>query len=94
MRKGKFWLLIILLLVIAYLLGPHPSSPAYSTDLPELPGDLNLLTNFVQAKESLRKIKPDNEARIVWANDSARIPTPFSIVQQPSIFIIDGNIRG
>ena len=83
MRKGKFWLLIILLLVIAYLLGPHPSSPTYSTDLPELPGDLNLLANFVQAKESLRKIKPDNEARIVWANDSARIPTPFSIVYLP-----------
>jgi esterase/lipase len=80
MRKRKWWILIPLLLVIGYLLGPRPPSSDYATNLPQLPSNPAELAQFIQKKESVHKIKPDNHARIVWANDSTREKTEYSIV--------------
>jgi pimeloyl-ACP methyl ester carboxylesterase len=38
------------------------------------------LEEYVKGKESKLRIKPENEARIVWADDSAKAKTPFSVV--------------
>ncbi|MCX2575967.1 alpha/beta hydrolase [Pedobacter sandarakinus] len=54
-------------LVISYLVGPKPKKPLYNTELAELPG-LNDLDVYVQSLESLNKIKPGNQAEIIWAN--------------------------
>lgn len=77
----KLWLILIpVLLVIGYLLGPRPASSDYSTDLPELPADSASLVNYIQVKESTHKLKPDNHARIIWANDNKAQKTEYSIV--------------
>src|SRR5438270_6517962 len=76
----KWFTFIVALLVIIYLLGPKPATPVYRTDLPSVPSDFDQLEAFVKANESAHKIKPDNEARIIWANESAKQKTPYSIV--------------
>jgi pimeloyl-ACP methyl ester carboxylesterase len=41
---------------------------------------LNDVEQYVQQNESAHHLKPDNEARIIWANDSMRKITDYSIV--------------
>lgn len=79
MRWLKRLGLIVALLGIIYLLGPNPSTPVYDTTLPVVPS-ANDLEKFVTANEAAHKLRPDNEARIVWANDSAKEKTAYSFV--------------
>jgi len=67
-------------LCIIYILGPKPQTPVYKTDLPNIPDDTTALIKYVAANEALHKIKPDNEARIVWANDAVKNETDYAIV--------------
>ena len=80
MRFLKWTGLILLILAIVYFLGPKPSAPKYSIELPALPADPALLEKYIQEKEKMHKLKPDNEARIAWLNDSLKQPTEYSIV--------------
>jgi len=80
MSKKKLWLIIPLLLVIGYLMGPKPSTPVYKTDMPAVPEQSAKLEEYVREKESAHKIKENNEARIVWNNDTVRNKTEYAIV--------------
>jgi esterase/lipase len=77
----KKWLWAIpLLLVILYFTGPKPAKPRLSKELPEISfGNLSP-GQYVKQMESQEKIKEDNEARIIWANDSTRQKTEYVIV--------------
>ena len=75
----KILFVVLAALAIIYLLGPRPSTPKYSTTLPAITS-INNLEKYITAKESLHKLRPNNQARIVWADDSIRQPTPYSIV--------------
>jgi pimeloyl-ACP methyl ester carboxylesterase len=83
MRKGRkyrwLWLFIPMVLILAYLEGPKPSAPVYNTTMPMVPADPNDLETYIHSMESAHRLKPDNEARIVWA-DPSRKKTPVSIV--------------
>ena len=78
MRKLKIVSVISIILCTLYFLGPNPSTPIFSYELPNIPNNTNL-DSLVQAGEKLHKLKPNNEARIVWA-DSTHQPTEFAIV--------------
>lgn len=80
MRKLKWWIIIPLVLLASYVFGPSPEKPHFSAKLPTIPSEPVPLQQYVQAGEARHKIKPDNEARIVWANDSARSKTEYSIL--------------
>lgn len=75
-----FSLLIIIILVIIYLLGPSPETPVYSSVLPAVPSNIDSLENFIKDNEAQHKLKPNNEARIVWYNDSLKNKTDYVIV--------------
>lgn len=79
MRWLKRILIIVVVLVIIYMLGPAPAHPVYDQKLPVVPAAIALDT-YVAANESLHKLRPNNEARIVWANDSVKQKTAYSIV--------------
>lgn len=79
-RLLKWLIIIIAILAIVYLLGPHPSTPTYTTDLPTVPADATTLESFVKQQEAQHKVKPGNEARIIWANDSTKQKTEYAIV--------------
>jgi pimeloyl-ACP methyl ester carboxylesterase len=78
-RRNVVLLVILLVLVVAYFAGPAPSKNAFRSELPEVPQDPAALEQYVAANEAQHKIRPDNEARIVWY-DSAKRKTPYSVV--------------
>jgi pimeloyl-ACP methyl ester carboxylesterase len=80
MRKMKWVFLVLLVLIAAYLAGPHPSTPVYSKDMPAVPAEPATLEKYIQQQEATHKLKPDNEARIVWANDSLKNKTEYALV--------------
>jgi pimeloyl-ACP methyl ester carboxylesterase len=80
MKFLKWFGLILLVLIIVYLLGPKPSKPNYSTQLPAIPAEPAALEGFIKNQEAAHRIKPDNEARIIWMNDSVKQQTEYAVV--------------
>lgn len=80
MLKKKWLLVIPVLILAAYLLGPSPVTPTYDPALPEMPAEPAKLEQVIRDGESMHRLKKNNEARIVWANDSIHKKTPYSIV--------------
>lgn len=80
MRFLKWLGIIIVLLIIVYFLGPRPSAPKYVKDLPSLPAEAAALEKYVSDHEKQHKLKPDNEARIIWFNDSLKTKTDYAVV--------------
>ncbi|MDB4904227.1 MAG: alpha/beta hydrolase [Mucilaginibacter sp.] len=84
MKRGKKLLIIvtivIAILIIAFLSGPKPSTPVYSAAMPKVPADFTGLINYVKTNEAKHKLKPDNNARIIWQSDSAKQKTDYVIV--------------
>lgn len=81
MKKSGFILILLAtVLLVIYFAGPKPITPQYRTDLPTVPVEPNLLDSIVARIESQHHIKPGNEARIRWYNDSLRHRTEFVLV--------------
>jgi pimeloyl-ACP methyl ester carboxylesterase len=77
----KKWLLAIpVLLLIGYIAGPSPAAPAYSKEMPLVPAAPAALEQYIQLNEAQHKLKPDNQARVVWANDSVKNKTHYAVV--------------
>ncbi len=75
------WLgIVVILLAGIYLLGPRPSRPAYATALPVVPAGAADLEVYIKETEAKHQLKPDNEARIIWYNDSLKQPTEYAVV--------------
>lgn len=84
-RSKRIWIVsgsIVLVLGITYLLGPRAEKPDFSSlrFRPANP-DLNLLEDSIRRAESSLPLRPDNEARIIWAKPYAR--TRYCIVYLP-----------
>ncbi|WP_372920384.1 alpha/beta hydrolase [Salegentibacter sp.] len=81
--KKRYWVLLVLLLVlvVSYFLGPKPINPIYRTELPEIPSSSNLeaLENHVKRTEARQALREDNQARIKWQDSSPQV-TEYSIV--------------
>ncbi|MFZ2905096.1 MAG: alpha/beta hydrolase [Cyclobacteriaceae bacterium] len=69
----------VILLLVGYLSGPQPATPVFNHEMPVVPTDAAALEQYISLNEAKHKIKPDNEAKIVWA-DSSRRKTSYSIV--------------
>jgi esterase/lipase len=80
MRFLKIIIGIVALLAVVYLIGPSPSKPNYNNTIIEVPAEPTALEKFIADGEALHKVKPNNEARIVWANDSLKQKTKYAIV--------------
>ncbi|MEM9075588.1 MAG: alpha/beta hydrolase [Bacteroidota bacterium] len=73
-------LILLLLLVVVYFVGPKVENPDLDTSLPSVPSDLAALDNMIQTREqAILYIKEDNQSRIVWY-DSIPQKTEYSIV--------------
>lgn len=80
MRFLKWFGIFLVVLIIVYFLGPQPSTPRYYNELPAVPAEAVQLEKYVADHESKHKLKPDNEARIVWFNDSTKEKTEYAVV--------------
>ena len=79
MRKLKIRLAVLLLLLVIYLAGPNPDTPSYDNKMPDVPAT-GKLDDYIAKNEKLHKLRANNEARIIWANDSAKELTGYAIV--------------
>jgi esterase/lipase len=75
----KVLLLIVIVLMIVYLFGPYPKAPVYDEALRVVPSEPLALEQYVQNSEAQHKLKPNNEARIIWF-DSAKTKTAYAII--------------
>lgn len=73
------FLAVIIVLAVLYFVGPKPAKPIYGTKLPKVP-ELAALPNYVAQQESKYKVKPGNEAEIVWADSAKQEQTEYVIV--------------
>lgn len=76
----KIFLVLITVLVVAYLAGPKFPKPHLSNQLPVIEVSTSELDTYIKEKENKLKIKPDNESRIIWANDSLKSKTPYCLL--------------
>jgi len=70
---------LVAILLIIYFAGPKPIKPIYAKGLPLVP-ELAALPTYVLAQEAKQKIKPGNEAEIVWADSTKFEQTEYAIV--------------
>lgn len=76
----KFLLFFAGLLLLVYFLGPKVDTPILDRSQPEITSNLAQLQAEINRHEAaIPNIKPDNEARIIWA-DSIPKKTAYSIV--------------
>lgn len=74
----RTFLIIIASLGIVYLLGPKVPEPVYDITLPN-PIAIDSISNYVNRLEKQHRLKPDNQAEIIWA-DSAQQQTEYAVV--------------
>ncbi len=79
MRALKIILVLTISLVVLYFMGPKPNKPVFDNVLP-LVG--NNVSNYVDSNEKTHRLKPNNEAKIIWT-DSTHQPTEYAIVYLP-----------
>jgi esterase/lipase len=82
MKKAAKWLLgIIIILFFAYFIGPRPPKPSFTIIDNQLPSSLTELEKSVNDSEKMVKgLKPDNQARIVWADTSKKEKTKIAFL--------------
>lgn len=80
MRYLTWFLAVVLLLLIIFGLGPRAKQPVFETEIPQVDVPLNTLNIFVNAVERHHpNLKPDNQARIVWADTNYQ-QTAYSLL--------------
>ncbi len=70
----------LLIVVVIYLLGPKPPMVQFNKDLPSVPANIGNVENYVIKNDVGFNIRPDNESRIIWANDSLKERTEYSLL--------------
>lgn len=67
----KKLVIILVVLVLAYFLGPKPEDPNYRTDFYSYSSSLQHLEDSLNEFETHYPVKPNNNSKIIW-NDSIR----------------------
>jgi esterase/lipase len=77
----KKWLLVMpVILLLVYYSGPKPATPVYENDIPYVPAQSDSLERYIGEMESQHKLKPDNYARIIWADEKKKERTEYAII--------------
>ncbi|OAV43056.1 carboxylesterase [Lewinella sp. 4G2] len=68
--KKRYWLFLILLLIVggAYLLGPRVPEPIYDTALPQVPGNVQAIADQIVAREADLPVREGNAAHVRFYN--------------------------
>ncbi len=71
---------LVIVLAITYFAGPKFPAPELNKTLPQIHLQTSEVDAFVKNKNASLKIKPDNESRIIWANDSLKNKTSYCLL--------------
>ncbi|MGD0341964.1 MAG: acyl-CoA thioester hydrolase/BAAT C-terminal domain-containing protein [Bacteroidales bacterium] len=82
MKNFAKWLCgIVVVLLIGYFVGPKPAKPRFETPVINLPASLPELEKQINDSEkAVKGIKPDNQARIVWADSLRKEKTKIAFL--------------
>jgi pimeloyl-ACP methyl ester carboxylesterase len=72
-------LAVLVVLAVAYALGPRPRIPRLDPALPALPLEPSAAEAWLAAKEAALPVRPDNQARVLWAAAPGE-KTPWCLV--------------
>lgn len=77
----KVFIILIVICFFGYLLGPKPDAPIIKTYSFNLPSSLTDLETKINTDEkAVVGIRPDCEARIIWADTAKKVKTKLAIV--------------
>ena len=79
-RIRRFLIVIILLGIVVYFIGPKPEEPELNKNLPSIWASIANIEEFVDNKDEGLNVKEDNESRIIWANDSMKERTNYCLL--------------
>ena len=79
MKALKFFLVVVIALVLFYFVGPTMPRPVLNRNLPKIEGSVGNFVEALNGKPGL-KIRPGCEAKIIWANDSTRQATEYVLL--------------
>ena len=78
---GKWFAGIIIVLITVYSIGPRPSKPDFTIHQANLPISLADLENSInQGEKQVKGLRPDNQARIIWADSSKKEKTKIVLL--------------
>ncbi len=81
MKKMWYTLLIITIgLILVYSLGPVMPKPKLNSELPIINIPADQLPVWLAEKETDFDLKPDNQGRIVWADEEKQGPTAYVLL--------------
>ncbi len=79
-RIIRFLVFVVLIAVIIYLMGPQPPQVDLNKDLPSISASIGNIEDYVKKNDEGLALKPDNESRIIWANDTVKERTAYSLL--------------
>jgi pimeloyl-ACP methyl ester carboxylesterase len=72
---------VCIILVIVYMLGPKATIEKLDGNYPSVPTLVDALENFIWAKsDTVKGLKPNNEAKIIWVDSLNPSKTSYSIL--------------
>lgn len=71
---------ILGIFLLIYVFGPSFPKPELSGKIPDIQVEITGFEAYLEAKNSALKIKPNNESRIIWANDSLKNKTEYCLL--------------
>ncbi|MBR9999070.1 MAG: alpha/beta hydrolase [Cyclobacteriaceae bacterium] len=81
MKKLRYYILIPVVIAALYLTGPQPYPGEVSAEIPGIVYHGEELEYFVSDREAtIMNLKLDNEARVIWYNDSLKNKTEYAVV--------------
>lgn len=82
LKKILLILMVISIIVaIGYMLGPKERTSDLAGDYPQVPTDPIELESYIALREdTVKGLKPDNEAKIIWADSLTKHKTPYAFV--------------
>lgn len=81
MKKFLKWTgITLVIVVIVYFIGPRPDKAMLSPALTTVTDDVIQLEKEIRETEAQFDLKPDNEARIIWADTAKKQKTKYSMV--------------
>ena len=76
-----------LVLFVLYWIGPTPALPTFADKLPTIAGSPAEIAARLATRESqVPHLKPDNQARIVWADSTRKEATEYCVVYLHGFF--------
>ena len=76
----RFLTIILLVVIVVYIMGPKPPQVELNKNLPSISASIENIDETVEKNDAGLQLKPDNESRIIWANDSIKERTNYSLL--------------